>query len=286
MNRLIGRWACAAVCLLGLAAPAAAGPAAELAEWMLKQGAKFADDIAGKGGRELAAELEELSVKAGDDVVEQLVKRGGPGALRSVRELGERAPDAARLIARHGPPGKLVVEQGRAAAVDVFREFGDDGVKVLVREGSSAGGRMLAVYGRSLAESADKLAPQSMAHLRHWLPEVERAPSEWRSAFCDKLRQGGDDFVVWVHRRWKELATAGGLTLAAITAYKLGDGAAETVVKVGDRAAELLPDPARDPLGWAMWWLPALALAAIAAAAWVARGALRAWLLARRPARP
>ena len=282
MSKLMPRLVCWVAVLAWCASSALAGPTAELAEWMVKQGAKFTDDVAGKGAHELTAELEQLSAKAGDDVVEQLVKRGGPGALRSVRELGDHAPDAARLIAKHGPAGKLVVEQGQAAAVDVFRQFGDDGVRVMTQQGATTGGKMLTVYGKSLAESAEKLSAENMAHLRHWLPEVEKATPAWRSAFGDKLRQGGDDFVVWVHKRWKEVATTGGLTIAAITAYKLGDGAADTMQKVGDKAVELMPNPAKDPVGWAMWWLPAIALVVIVATAWVTRSTLKEWLRAAK----
>lgn len=255
--------------------PAVAGPAAELAEWMIRQGGKFADDIAGKGARELATELEELSVKVGDDVLEQLVKSGGPGALRVVRGLGEHTSDAMRLIARHGVEGKLLVEQGRTLAVDVFREFGDDGVAVLVKEGASAGGKMLSIYGKALAGRKD-ITLESMAHLRHWMPEIEKASPEIRSVFAEKLTQGGDDFVVWVHKRWKELAVAGGLTMAGISTYKAGAG-----------IAAAMPNPAKDPMAWLIWWLPVFVVVAIIAAAWVMRHALIEWIRAwrKRPRR-
>jgi hypothetical protein len=43
-----------------------------------------------------------------------------------------------------------------------------------------------------------------------------------------------------------------------------------------------MPNPAADPGGWLVWWLPALAIVAILAAAWVARGTFIARLQARR----
>ncbi|HMN41762.1 MAG TPA: hypothetical protein PKE29_13020 [Phycisphaerales bacterium] len=257
---------------VAIACPIAhAGPAAELAEWLLKQGSRYADDVAGKGAKELAVELEELSVRAGDDAVALLVKNGGPGALKAVRGLGDRAPDAVRLIARHGESGKLLVQQGRSLTVDVFREFGDDGVRVLTEQGASTGGKMLSVYGKALAES--RLSPESAAHLRHWLPEIEKAEQPLRHSFVDKLRSGGDDFVVWVHKRWKEVAVAGGLSVAAISAYKVGDGIAAAI-----------PDPAKNPLGWFSWWMPFIAVVGILAGAWVLRHALSAWIVSRRAA--
>ncbi len=246
-------------------ASASAGPIAELAEWMLKQGAKFTDDIAGKGSRELTLELEQLSAKTGDEAVEQLIMKGGNGSLSAVRELGDHAPDAVRLIGRHGVAGKLVVQQGKSAAVDVFREFGDDGVRVLIQQGAASGGKMLSVYGKALADSAKDLTPESMARLRHWLPQVETAAPEWRSAFCDRLRRGGDDFVVWVHRRWKEVAALGGLTVAGITLYKVGDG-----------VAAVIPNPSKDPVGWIAWWIPLIIVVVVVAIAWVARSRLAA----------
>jgi hypothetical protein len=258
-----------------------AGATSELAEWMIKQGAKFSDDVAGKSSKELAVELEKLSARAGNGAVEQLVKKGGPGALKSVRALGDRAPDGVRLIARFGEAGTLAVEQGQGLAVDTFRQFGDDGVRVLIRQGASKGGEMLSVYGKALAETADRLSPQSLADLRHWLPEVEKAPAPWRSAFSQKLSAGADDFVVWSHGRWKELATLGGLTVAGITAYKVGDGVADTTHKVGDAMAAAMPNPGSDPGGWLIWWLPVLAIVGIVAAAWVARGALSVRLKTR-----
>jgi hypothetical protein len=238
---------------------------------MIRQGARFADDVAGKSVRELTVELEELSAKAGDTTVEQLIKRGGPGALKLVRGMGNRAPEAVRLIARHGEVGKLAIEQGGTAAIDVFREFGDQGVQVLAQQGASTGGRMLAVYGKTLADSADRLAPENLARLRHWTPEVEKAPAEWRHVFCEKLKQGGDDFVVWVHKRWKEVAVTGGLTIAGISAYKVGDG-----------IAGALPNPIRDPYGWVVWWTPVFIVVAILAAAWVARHVFAGWIKAKR----
>ncbi len=267
--------------MLAAATAAQAGATTELAEWMIKQGAKFSDDVAGKSSKELAVELEKLSTRAGGNAVEQLVKKGGPGVLKTVRGLGDRAPDAVRLISRFGEAGTLAVEQSPGLAVDAFRQFGDDGVRVLVRQGAVKGGEMLSVYGRPLAEAADRLSPQSLADLRHWLPEVEKAPTDWRSAFTGKLSAGSDDFVVWAHHRWKELATLGGLTVAGITAYKVGDGVADTTHKVGDAVAAAMPNPAADPGGWLVWWLPALAIVAMLSGAWVAparssRGSKRA----------
>ena len=276
------------ICVVGLLSvgvtrPVLAGATTELAEWMIKQGARFSDDVAGKSSKELAVELEKLSARAGDDAVEQLVKKGGPGALKTVRALGGRAPDAVRLIARFGEAGTLAVEQSPNLAVDAFRQFGDDGVRVLVRQGAVKGSEMLSAYGKVLAETSDRLSPQSLADLRHWLPEV-RAPADWRGAFSEKLRAGADDFVLWAHRRWKELATLGGLSVAGITAYKVGDGLADTAHKVGDAVAAAMPNPAADPGGWLVWWLPALAIVAILAAAWVARGTLMGRVKARRHA--
>jgi hypothetical protein len=261
---------------VAIACPTAhAGPPAELAKWLLKQGSRYTDDIAGKGVRELTVELEKLSARAGDDAVALLIKNGGPGALKAVRGLGDRAPDAVKLIARHGESGKLLVQQGRSVTVDVFREFGDDGVRVLTEQGASMGGRMLSVYGKALAKS--NLSPQSGAHLRHWLPEIEKAHKPLRDSFLDKLRSGGDDFVVWVHKRWREVAVTGGLSVAAITAYKVGDGVAAAI-----------PDPAKNPLGWVFWWMPFIVVVVIVVAtlagAWVLRHTLSAWIVSRRAA--
>src|SRR5580658_9159941 len=124
MPRISLRVVVAGLLLIGAARPALAGATAELAEWMIKQGAKFSDDVAGQSSKELAVELEKLSARAGNDAVEQLVKTGGPGALKTVRGLGNRAPDAVRLIARFGEAGTLAVEQSPELAVDAFRQFG------------------------------------------------------------------------------------------------------------------------------------------------------------------
>jgi hypothetical protein len=160
---------------------------------------------------------------------------------------------------------------GGPVAVDVFREFGDEGVQVLARQGASMGGRMLSVYGRALADSAERLAPENLARLRHWAQEVEKASPEWRRVFCEKLKQGGDDFVVWLHKRWKDLAVTGGLTITAISAYKVGSG-----------IADKRPNPSQDPYGWLAWWLPALIAVAIIALAWVGRHVLADWIKAQQ----
>jgi len=143
---------------------------------------------------------------------------------------------------------------------------------------------MLSVYGQALAQTSDRLSSQSLADLRHWLPDVQRAPADWRSAFSQKLGAGADDFVIWAHHRWKELATLGGLTVVGITAYKVGDGVADTTHKVGDAVAAAMPNPAANPGGWLVWWIPPLAIVGILATAWVARGTLIARLKAGRHA--
>lgn len=245
-----------------------AGPAAAVAEWLIKQGAKYADDVAGKGLKELTLELEELIARTSDDAVSQLVKQGGPGALKAVRGLGDLVPDAMSLIAKHGAGGRLLIEEGPEVTVSVFREFGDDGIRVLMSQGASKGGKMLSVYGKALAESS--LVPTNAAHLRHWLPEIETATPELRTAFNTKLRQGGDDFVVWVAKRWKEVAVVGGLTVAGLTAYKVGDGLAASI-----------PNPANDLTGWMSWWMPVLVIVGIVAIAWVMRHAISAGFAAQ-----
>jgi hypothetical protein len=242
---------------------ALAGPAAELAEWMAKQGGRYADDLAGTGVKQVTRELETLSATVGDQVAEQLVKKGGPGALRAVRGLGDAAPDAARLIAKFGEPGKLLVEQGGKASVAAAKTFGDDGVRILLSQGTTKGGEMLATYGKPLAEHADTLSAESLAHLRRWMPEVEKAPLPWKQTFTAKLGQGGDDFVQWAARRWQPLAVTGGLAIAGITAYRVGDG-----------VIAALPNPARDPLGWFVWWTPLVAISAIVVGGWVLRARL------------
>lgn len=237
-----------------------AGPLGEVAEWMIRQGSKFSDDIAGKSAGELAVELEELAARTSRQVARELVENGGPGALRIVRNLGDLAPDAARLIAAHGQSGKLLVQQGPHAAVRIFQQYGDDGVKLMLHQGTENTGKLLAAYGPELASCAEKLSGESLAKLRHWMPSVHSAESGWKSAFTQKLKQGGDDFVLWVGKRWKELTLTGGLTAAMIAAYKVGDGLAGAI-----------PNPAADPLAYLVWWLPLIAIAALFAAAWLAR---------------
>jgi hypothetical protein len=261
------------ICVLAAAAPAQVAPIAreaaeELIEWMLRQGAAHADDVARLGGRSAAREaVEDLARVAGREAAEGVVRRGGPGALRAVRELGDLAPDGARLVAAHGPRGTLVVQQGGRGSVELFKRYGDDAVRILADQGPEAGARLLNFAGEALARHGRVLTAEGQAHLRQFVPAMEKAEPAVRSAFLDKLAAGGDDFLVWVSRRWKPLAVAGGLTVAAITAYKVGDGVAEGVRGVVDA----MPSPARDPAAWFAWWLPVLALAALVVAGWVLR---------------
>lgn len=257
-----------------MASPSLAGPSGELAEWMVKQGARYGDDVAGRSAKQLSVELEQYSARVGNETVEQLVKKGGPGAVKLVRGMGEIAPDAIRIVAKHGEPGKLLLEQGAKPAVQAFRQFGDDGVRVLIKQGPSKGTQLLVAYGRPLAQSADQLSATSMSHLRHWAPQVDAAAPEVRQAFSAKLAAGGDDFVVWVSKRWKELAVAGGLSVGTITAYKVGDGIADAI-----------PDPVANPVGWIVWWLPLLIIVAIVAGTWLIRHAMGDWLRGRSATR-
>lgn len=278
----VARWTlCALAAVIALALPgvpgapgaaAHAGVATELAEWLVRQGGRYVDDVAGRSAKVLAQELEALASKAGSEAIEQSLRRGGPGTLPLLRELGEAAPDAARLIAAHGPAGRLLVEQGKGVAVEAFKQFGDDGVRVMLAQGAERGGQMLRVYGQAAAREG--MSTTAAARLAHWAPTLERADPGVRATFVEKLRAGGDDFVLWVHKRWKPLAVAGGLTIAGITAYRVGDGV------VG-----AMPDPSANPVGWLVWWTPLLLVVLIVAGAWLLRHTLAAWLRARALAR-
>lgn len=249
--------------------PIAKEAAEELVEWMLKQGGKHADDVAAMGGRGATRQaIEDLSRVAGREAVEQMIRRGGPGAMSAVRGLDDLAADGVRLIAGHGPRGTLVVQQGGKASVTLFKQHGDEAVRILADQGAEAGSRILNFAGDALARHGKAIGPEAQAHLWQFVPAMERAEPAVRSAFLDKLAQGGDDFLMWVSRRWKQAAVAGGLTVAAITAYKVGDGVAEGVRGVVDA----LPNPARDPVAWFVWWVPVLALIALVVAGWVLRG--------------
>ncbi len=249
--------------------PIAKEAAEELVEWMLKQGGAHADDVAKLGGQTAAREaVEDLAKVAGRETVEQMVRKGGPGAIAAARSLDDLAADGVRLIAGHGPRGTLVVEQGGKASVALFKQYGDDAVRILADQGAEAGAKMLGFAGQSLARYGKTLGPEAQAHLRQFIPVLQTAEAPVRSAFLEKLAQGGDDFLMWVSRRWKPLAVAGGLTVAAITAYKVGDGVAEGVRGVVDA----LPNPGRDPVGWFVWWLPVLALVALVVGGWVLKG--------------
>lgn len=256
--------------------PIAKEAAEELVEWMLRQGGAHADDVAKLGGRTAATEaVEDLAKVAGRETVEQMVRRGGPGAVAAVRGLDDLAADGARLIAANGPRGTLVVQQGGKASVGLFKQYGDEAVRILADQGPEAGAKMLEFAGHSLAKWGKSLSPEAQAHLRQFIPAMEKAAppgSPLRAAFLDGLARGGDDFLMWVSRRWKQVAVAGGLTVAAITAYQVGDGVAEGVRGV----VEALPNPGRDPLAWFVWWVPVLALAALIIGGWVLRAKVRA----------
>ncbi len=256
----------------GQVAPIAREAAEELVEWMVRQGGAHADDVVKLGGRTATREaVEDLAKVAGRETVEQMVRRGGPGAIAAVRSLDELAADGVRLIASHGSGGTLVVQQGGKSSVQLFKRFGDDAVRILLDQGPDAGSRMLTFAGESLARYGKPLGPEAQAHLRQFIPAIEKADGPVRSAFLDKLAQGGDDFLFWLSRRWKQAAVAGGLTVAMITAYKVGDGVAEGVRGVVDA----LPNPGRDPVAWFVWWVPVLGLAGIVVAGWVLRGKFR-----------
>jgi hypothetical protein len=253
--------------------PMAREAAEELVEWMLKQGGAHADDVAKLGGPAAAREaVEDVAKVVGKETAEQVVRRGGPGAIVAVRGLDDLAPVGARLIATHGVQGTLVVQQGGRASVELFKKYGDDAVRILADQGAEAGSRMLGFAGESLAKWGKRLSPEGQAHLRQFVPALEKADGPLRSAFLDKLAAGGDDFLMWISRRWKQAAVAGGLTVAVITAYKVGDGVAEGVRGV----AAALPNPGENPLAWFTWWMPVLALAAIVVGGWVLRAKVSA----------
>jgi hypothetical protein len=126
---------------------------------------------------------------------------------------------------------------------------------------------MLSIYGKDFAESGTHLSGESMAKLWHWAPTIETAPQELRTTFVRRIKQGGDDFVLWVDKRWRETAVAGGLTVALITAYKVGDGIADAI-----------PNPGEKPLGWLVFWLPLLIGVGILAIAYVLRHIFSDWI--------
>lgn len=230
-----------------LAAPVWAGPMGSLARWLLGQGARHADDVGKRTLRELTEELEHLAAKAGDDVVEAAVRTGKPGALRLLRTLGHSAPEGARILARHGAAGRLLLEEAPDAALNALRTHGDEGIRTLVRLGASRGGRMLNTYGKA-SRALPELSDESLTHLSRWSADVDRMPADWQRAFLDNLGAYGDRFVAWAHANWGKVLIVGGSGVALLTAFRAGDALVGAI-----------PNPAEDPVGWFLWWTPILA---------------------------
>ncbi|WP_169974038.1 hypothetical protein [Tautonia rosea] len=102
--------------------------AREAAEYVVK---KFGRAAAREGTETLAGRIASAGAKHGDDAI-AAVRRVGPKALTLADEAGEMAPDAYRLLARHGEDAAVWV-LGRPGGRRLFAAYGDDAAEALVR---------------------------------------------------------------------------------------------------------------------------------------------------------
>ena len=116
----------------------------ELAEQMLRRAGKEAGE---EGVEVLTRKLEGIAARHGDDAA-RAVAKVGPRGITALEEAGEYAPQAIRLMARHGDRAVWVIAKKNRLAL--FANLGDDAAESMLRHGQIAE-PLLEAYGQPAA---------------------------------------------------------------------------------------------------------------------------------------
>jgi hypothetical protein len=201
-----------AVALSMPAAGRAQGRAAlvrELVEQMLRRAGKEAGE---EGVEVLTRKLEGIAARHGDDAA-RVAAKVGPRGITALEEAGEYAPQAIRLMARHGDRAVWVIAKKNRLAL--FANLGDDAAESMLRHGQIAE-PLLEAYGQPAAAALKTVSSRNARRLAMMandgtLQQMGRTPE-----LLEVIGRYGDRAADFVWRNKGALAV--GTALAAFLA--------------------------------------------------------------------
>lgn len=181
----------------------------ELVEQMLRRAGKEAGE---EGVEVLTRKLEGIAVRHGDDAA-RAVAKVGPRGITALEEAGEHAPQAIRLMARHGDRAVWVIAKKNRLAL--FANLGDDAAESMLRHGQIAE-PLLEAYGQPAAAALKTVSSRNARRLAMMaddgtLQKIGRTPE-----LLEVIGRYGDRAADFVWRNKGALAV--GTALAAFLA--------------------------------------------------------------------
>lgn len=187
-----------------------------LEEALAKAAAKYGDDVL-RVAREGGIELIEAGAKYGDDVWRMCAKV--PGSARALA----MAPDTLLPLAKRVGPEVLIMEtRAPGMAARAVQNFGDDGLRALVKRGNPADmGKLVGIAERAESAQARKIL------LDGYMKEG--------GAYLDRLD-------------WKKIMAFGASVAMLTAAYKTSDGFQDGLKTIADKQPEIFQKTLKDTL--------------------------------------
>ena len=174
---------------------------------------KFGKEVAEEGVEALAKKIEQLALKHGDDAL-VAVRKVGPRTIKIVEEAGEHAPQAVKLMSRHGNDAVWVVANKNRLAI--FAKFGDDAAESMIKHGEIAE-PLLESFGKPAAAALKGVNSQNARRLAMMADSGDLARIGRTPELLEVVGKYGDraaDFI------WRN---KGALTVTAALAAFLAD---------------------------------------------------------------
>jgi hypothetical protein len=222
---------------LGLPAAGLAQGRAALVRELTEQALRRAGKEAGQETAEvLARRLESIAARHGDDAARAVAKLGPRGVLL-VEQAGEHAPQAVRLMMRHGDSAVWIIANKDRLAL--FAKLGDDAAESMLRHGQIAE-PLLAAYGQPAAAALKTVSSQNARRLAMMADDQTLARIGRTDELWEVIARYGDRAADFVWRNKGALAV--GTTLAAFLADPEAflSGAADLSKVVADSAVQPL----------------------------------------------
>lgn len=225
------------VTMVMLGAPAAAnaqGRAAlfrELAEQALRRAGKEAEQEAAEV---LARRLEGIAARHGDDAARAVAKLGPRGAMLA-EEAGEHAPQAVRLMMRHGDSAVWIISNKNRLAL--FAKLGDDAAESMIRHGQIAEPLLMA-YGQPAAAALKTVTSQNARRLAMMASDQTLARIGRTDELLDVIARYGDRAAEFVWKNKGSLAVGAALAAFLANPEAFRSGTADLAKVVADSAVQ------------------------------------------------
>jgi len=217
--------------------------------------------LARETGETVTRGMDGAVVRHSDDAAEAL-RKIGPRSLELIEQAGDRAPDAIRLMARHGDKAIWVVSRPRRLAI--FIRHGDDAAEAMIRHREIVE-PLLQSLGKPVASALANVHSQNARRLAMMAEDGELAKIGRTPEVLAVVGRFGDRAMefLWKHK----VALTGGAVLAAFLndPEPFLDGTRQVVIA----GVESIGMPIAEQVARRIDW-PALTVGAIALALLVA----------------